>query len=197
MKIIGIELNHVLRNINRQILKYYDKEFSLTCDVDDIDEYKDLDKHVIFKSKKEKHDFFFVDYPYEIYGCANYAEKNLASKVVTWIGDLQNNDDEEVKVIFFSLDEEELSIQSSLFFLSKFGCRARKVIFPTSIDEVFNECDVVITADKRFLENQIPNEKKVVLIEKPFNEDVKEKATLSYGKMTEIISDSDFLNKLK
>ena len=35
---IGIELNHVVRNINKQIIKYYIKEFNLNVDMEDIDE---------------------------------------------------------------------------------------------------------------------------------------------------------------
>ena len=41
---IGIELNHVVRNINKQIIKYYIKEFNLNVDMQDID-----DKEHIFK----------------------------------------------------------------------------------------------------------------------------------------------------
>ena len=34
---IGIELNNVVRDINKQIIKYYAKEFDNTLDIDDID----------------------------------------------------------------------------------------------------------------------------------------------------------------
>ena len=35
---IGIELNDVVRNVNKQILKYYQKDIDPTLDLDDIDD---------------------------------------------------------------------------------------------------------------------------------------------------------------
>ena len=83
------------------------------------------------------------------------------------------------------------------FFLSKIGTRVRKVIFPKSIEEVWEECDVVITARDEFFEKEIPEGKKVVLINRPFNEKVKDKSFLNYDNLSEIITDEDFFNKLK
>ena len=34
---IGIELNYVLRDINKQIIKYYSKEFDPSIDIDEIE----------------------------------------------------------------------------------------------------------------------------------------------------------------
>ena len=38
---IGIELNYVLRDINKQIIKYYSKEFDPSIDIDEIDATSD------------------------------------------------------------------------------------------------------------------------------------------------------------
>ena len=35
---IGIELNHVVRNINRQMLKYYSKDIDPSLDIEEIDD---------------------------------------------------------------------------------------------------------------------------------------------------------------
>jgi hypothetical protein len=198
MLTIGVELNHVVRNINKQIIKYYAKEFSPETDIDEIDDKEDVFKTFAkFNSNYEKNNFIFIDYPYEIFGCASTMEKKLAVKITNWLTDISNIEDEDIRIVFYSLNEGELSIQSTYFFLSKIGTRVRKVFFPKNIDEVWDECDVVITARDEFFEKEIPEGKKVVLINRPFNEKVKDKSFLNYDNLSEIITDEDFFNKLK
>ena len=195
---IGVELNHVVRNINKQIIKYYAKEYALDVDPDDIDDREDVLKTFAkFDSKYERNNFLFIDYPYEIFGCANTMEKKLAVKITNWLTDISNIEDEDIRIIFYSMNEEAITIQSTFFFLSKIGTRVRKVIFPKSIEEVWEECDVVITARDEFFEKEIPEGKKVVLINRPFNKDCKDKAFLNYDNLSEIITDEEFFNKLK
>ena len=195
---IGVELNHVVRNINKQIIKYYAKEYAPDVDPDDIDDREDVLKTFAkFGSKYERNNFIFIDYPYEIFGCANTMEKKLAVKITNWLTDISNIEDEDIRIIFYSMNEEAITIQSTFFFLSKIGTRVRKVIFPKSIEEVWEECDVVITARDEFFEKEIPEGKKVVLINRPFNKDCKDKAFLNYDNLSEIITDEEFFNKLK
>ena len=198
MLTIGVELNHVVRNINKQIIKYYAKEFSPETDIDEIDDKEDVFKAFAkFNSNYEKNNFIFIDYPYEIFGCASTMEKKLAVKITNWLTDISNIEDEDIRIVFYSLNEGELSIQSTYFFLSKIGTRVRKVFFPKNIEEVWDECDIVITARDEFFEKEIPEGKKVVLINRPFNKEVKDKAFLNYDNLSEIITDEDFFNKLK
>lgn len=195
---IGVELNHVVRNINKQIVKYYAKEYAPDVDPDDIDYREDVLKTFAkFDSKYERNNFLYIDYPYEIFGCANTMEKKLAVKITNWLTDISNIEDEDIRIIFYSMNEEAITIQSTFFFLSKIGTRVRKVIFPKSIEEVWEECDVVITARDEFFEKEIPEGKKVVLINRPFNKDCKDKAFLNYDNLSEIITDEEFFNKLK
>ncbi len=195
---IGVELNHVVRNINKQIVKYYAKEYAPDVGPDDIDDREDVLKTFAkFDSKYERNNFLYIDYPYEIFGCASTMEKKLAVKITNWLTDISNIEDEDIRIIFYSMNEEAITIQSTFFFLSKIGTRVRKVIFPKSIEEVWEECDVVITARDEFFEKEIPEGKKVVLINRPFNKDCKDKAFLNYDNLSEIITDEEFFNKLK
>ena len=195
---IGVELNHVVRNINKQIVKYYAKEFTPDVDPDDIDDKENVLKTFAkFNSKYERNNFLYVDYPYEIFGCASTMENKLAVKITNWLTDISNIEDEDIRIIFYSMNEEALTIQSTFFFLSKIGTRVRKVIFPKTIEEVWDECDAVITARDEFFEKEIPEGKKVVLINRPFNKDSKDKAFLNYDNLSEIITDEEFFNKLK
>ena len=197
MLTIGIELNHVVRNINKQILKCYAKEFDPSMDWDELDDHVDVfDNYCKFKSKYEKNNFLYVDYPFEIFGSANTAEKKLAVKITNWLSEITNIEDEDIRIIFYSLDEDALTIQSSFFFLSKIGARVRKVIFPKKLEEVWDECDVVITARNEFFEKETPEGKKVVLINRNFNKENKEKAFLNYDNLSDVINDNEFFNKV-
>jgi hypothetical protein len=193
---IGIELNHVVRNINKQILKYYAKEFDPSMDWDELDDRVDvIEKYCKFKSKKEKNNFIYIDYPYEIFGCAGTAEKKLAVKITNWLADITNIEEEDIRIVFYSLNEEALTIQSTFFFLSKIGARVRKVFFPKKVSEVWDECDVVITANNQMFEEEIPEGKHIVLINREFNEKNKDKAMSNYNNLSEIIDDDNFLKQ--
>ena len=198
MLTIGVELNHVVRNINRQILKYYAKEFDPSMDWEELDDKVDvIEKYTNFKSKFEKNNFIYIDYPYEIFGCANTMEKKLAVRITNWLSDITNIEDEDIRIIFYSLDEDALTIQSTYFFLSKIGARVRKVIFPKTIDELWKECDAVITARNEFFERETPEGKKVILINRDFNKEHKDEAFLNYDNLSDVIDDNNFFNKIK
>lgn len=197
MKTIGIELNHVVRNVNKQIVKYYSKEFDPSADIDEINtEENVLETYAKFEGRNDKYNFLYIDYPYEIFGCANTMEKGLSPKITNWLRDISDIEDEDIRIVFYSMDEDALTIQSTYFFLSKIGTRVRKVFFPKNVEEVWAECDAIITARKEFLEGDVPSGKKVVLINKPFNEEVKEKAHLTYDKLGDVIDDKEFFKKL-
>lgn len=197
MKTIGIEINHVLRNINKQLLKYYQRDVDNTLDIDEIDEEDDvLNKYIKFGSKAEKSNFIYIDYPYEIFACAEPMSKNLPTHILGWLKDMEDNEDEEYRVVYYSLNEENLTIQSTLFFLSKTTTRVREVFFPTSINEIFDKCDIVITANPDVFTAK--NDKKVVIIEKTFNKEEAEKTdALKYSSLEEIIDDKDFFAKIR
>ena len=198
MLTIGVELNHVVRNINRQILKYYAKEFDPSMDVDELDDRKDVIKEYCnFKSKNEKNNFIYIDYPFEIFGSANTVEKKLAVKITNWLTDISNIEDEDIRIIFYSLNEEALTIQSTFFFLSKMGTRVRKIFFPKNIAEIWDECDAVITANNDLFTEEVPEGKKIILINREFNAENKDKAFLNYDNLSDIIDDNNFFNNFK
>lgn len=198
MLTIGIELNHVVRNINRQLLKYYAKEFDPTMDWDELDDKVDVfEKYLKFDSKYAKNNFIYIDYPFELFGSAQTMEKKLAVKMTTWLNEIENIEDEDIRIIFYSLDEDALTIQSTYFFLSKIGTRVRKVIFPKNLKEVWDECDVVITARNQFFDEETPQNKKIVLINRDFNKENKDKAFLNYDNLSDVIADNNFFEKVR
>lgn len=194
---IAIELNHVLRNVNKQILKYYQKDIDPELDIEDIDEKDDVFKYVDFDGKKSRNEFIYIDYPYEIFGCAKTMTKNLPTEMNNWLSELTNYEDDDVYVFFYSLDEEALTIQSSYFFLSKIGTRVRKIIFPQSIEELKGECDVIITANENVVKEFAGDENVYkILINRPTNEELKEKSDKNYDSLSDVLNDDELLNTL-
>jgi hypothetical protein len=125
---IGIELNNVFRNINKQIIKYYGRDYANDYDTDNIDDNDDVfETYAKFDSIRDRKTFMYIDYPYEIYGCAKTMTKDLQVEFNGWLNELTNIDGEEVRVVLFSLEEEALTIQSTLFFLSRMGTRVREI----------------------------------------------------------------------
>ena len=200
---IAIELNHVIRNINKQLLKYYQKDYHPELDTDDIDEKKEnvLKKYIKFDSHRELNQFIYIDYPFEIFGAAKAMDKNLARDVTNWMEEMTNREDEEFRVIYYSLNEEALTIQSSYFFLSKLGTRVREVVFPKSIDEMKDKCEVIISSDEKSIQWAKDNNKQSVKIETNYKDDTSDEerttvADFDYDSMEDVINDTKFLDKL-
>jgi len=193
---IGIELNNVVRNVNKQILKYYQKDIKPELDIDDIDEKDDVFKYAKFDSLTDKNEFIYIDYPFEIFGSAKPMDKELPMLMNNWLSELTNYEDDEVEVSFFSLNEEALTIQSSYFFLSKIGTRVRKIVFPKDIDEIKNDYDVIITGNKEVIDFFDGNDNVyTILIPNGTTDDCK--STEKYDSLNDVIKDNKLLEKLQ
>ena len=193
---IGIELNGVVRNVNKQILKYYQKDINPSLDLDDVDDKDDVFKYAKFDSLTDKNNFIYIDYPYEIFGCAKTMSKDIPMLMNNWLSELTNYEDDDVEISFFSLDEEALTIQSSYFFLSKIGTRVRQIVFPKNVDDIKETYDVIISANKNvldFFENN--DDTYVVQILNKTNE--KCKSNNKYDSLDDVIKDEDFLKEVQ
>lgn len=224
---IGIELNNVYRNINAQILKYVNlSSMNELLEPDDcdsknmvvVDDYEGIDESMKrnlvkgefrFLSKAEKERFLYEDYPLEIFGHAKLSETNLDVMVNKFA---EEHDD--VEIVFFSCNEIDLSMMSTLFFLSKTSTKsARKILFPVDSEDIWKDCDVVVTTDYKFVEQKANakkrrlidkimrrgnNEKRsVVIIDRKFNRRKEDKSDLRYNSLSEAINDDEFYNKIK
>lgn len=199
---IGIELNNVVRNINKQILKYYQKDIDPMLDLDEVDEKDDPFKYAKFETLTDKNEFIYIDYPYEIYGTAKPMDKNLPATLNKWLFELTNYEEDEVEVSFFSLNEDALTIQSTYFFLSKIGTRVRKVVFPKDFTEVENDYDVVVTGNKVLIDNYLSKNDNIttVLITNTTvkeYEDNNDKVDLVYDSLESMINDDKFLSEIQ
>jgi hypothetical protein len=194
---IGIELNDVVRNINKQILKYYKKDIDPSLDLDEVDEKDDVFKYAKFDSNKSRNEFIYIDYPYEIFGCAKTMTKDLQVEMNNWLNELTNYEDDNVEIYFYGLNEESLTIQSSYFFLSKIGTRVRKVIFPRDLNDLTKDTDVIVTANKKVVDF-LDGKKGIysILINNNINSECKDKASANYDSLSDVIKDEGLLNTL-
>ena len=193
---IGIELNGIVRDINNQIVKYYKK------DIDKAFDDEMLDKNVVniinslnFESMKKTNEFLYVDYPYEIYGCAKTCERNLSTLINNWMLKFENTEYDDFELVFFSCDENGLTIQSTYYFLSKIGSRVREMYFPKDSKNMWDVCDVIITTRERIVREK-PEGKVSVLIVKNDNMNLVELVDKSYEKLSDVINDEEFLPSL-
>ena len=199
MKTIAIELNHVIRNINKQIAKYYFRDYNSSLTEDEyekIDSVKEnvLDKYIDFGNKCDLMQFLYEDYPYEIFGCANPIDKDLPGNINTWLYNISNYEKEDIRVIYFSLYEDALTIQSTYFFLSKIGTRVRNVILPKNIEEVYKVADAIITSNKNILLKSPKKIKRVLINNNGTKSKDATKTMLNYDSLNDIIRDKNFLD---
>jgi hypothetical protein len=148
-----------------------------------------------FKSKKSKENFLYVDYPYEIFGCAKTMHRNTSVMLNNWLEEMDNNDLDGSEVSIFSLKENALTIQSTYYFLSKIGCRVRNVFFPKDGKNMWEKCDVIITTNERVVRNK-PENKKVVLIKTSDNTNIEELCDLVYESFDDLLNDDNFFKNI-
>lgn len=188
---IAIELNNIVRDFNAQVLKYYIKDIDPLFDDENIDlNSTDILSVLPFKTKKDRKTFREIDYPYELFGCARTTSKHLHVDIEKWLE--EHKDDE---VIYFSLNERDLTIQSTFFFLSK-GSRVRNVLFPKNAKDIWNYCDVAVTLNKDVVKTK-PTDKKCVLIKKTDNQKLEPYADVAYESLNDLLNDENFGTKLE
>lgn len=195
-KTIAIDINDVLRDYTRQFIKYYqqgvDEDFEIEYDdVTDFDfmnifpfldseGYQDINRYYQFK---------YEDYAYELFARADVTERTLSFKFNLWVQNTLRNFDEDVNpnVIIVSPFEMNLSIQSTLSFLSRIGVRTREFYFPTDSMTIWDRADILITANPNLINNK-PEGKTVIKINTPYNKDAK--ADYEFDSITEVIDGS-------
>jgi len=178
---IGIEMNGVLRDTLLKFRQLYEKfnidlmpeleegqepvfKYEVVEPIDSLD----LLKHFTFPSKDEFYSFMYEEHPMEIFGHSPSVEMSTMNDLNEFYYEMRDNHD-----ILIVSDEIGKSKPASLFFLSKFGCLVEKVKFysESTIDSMWNEIDVLLTANPNLLLN-CPKDKKVIKFETEYNKHV-------------------------
>lgn len=194
---IGIDINDVLRDYTRQFIKYYQKVIDPDFEVD-YDDVTDFNFLNIFPFKDENgdddivmyHKFKYEDCAFELYGRADVMERKLPSLFNLWTQNTLRNFEEEKNphVLIVSPFEMNLSIQSTLSFLSRIGVRTREFYFPIDSQTIWDKCDILITANPNLIENK-PEDKYVFKIKTPYNTETK--TDFEFDSLCDIINDEN------
>jgi len=185
---IGIEMNGVLRDTLLKFRQLYEKfnidlmpeleegqepvfKYEVVEPIDSLD----LLKHFTFPSKDEFYSFMYEEHPMEIFGHSPSVEMSTMNDLNEFYYEMRDNHD-----ILIVSDEIGKSKPASLFFLSKFGCLVEKVKFysESTIDSMWSEIDVLLTANPNLLLNY-PKDKKVIKFETEYNKQVDSDLTIT------------------
>jgi len=200
---IGIELNGVLRDTMGKIIQTYEKVYLES--INDEEEQKQYEvigddepieltdnetsfeygiKYPItslnlmeffnFKDENEFYSFMYEEFPMNIFGHAGSLEYTTFNELNEIYRGLRDNHE-----LLIVSDEIGKSKPASLFFLSKFGSLIEKIKFYSNgtIDSMWNEVDVLLTANPELIQNH-PSNKTIIKFEQEYNKHVDSKYTI-------------------
>jgi hypothetical protein len=130
--------------------------------------------HLAFKKEKEKltakeiyNRFMYEDYVFEIHGSAPIMYKQMDLHVEKFYLKYCNHVD-------FVLKSKEnwFSVPPTLFFLSRIFSRFKKYHFVSSNEEMWDDIDILITTDPEIINGKVPEGKKIIKLERPYNKDL-------------------------
>lgn len=189
---IGISINEVLRDTLSQMDYTYSKYISgkeSTITKDEITSFN-LEDHFTFESKKDLNRFLYDEASLEIFGHADQMIENLMTKFNMFLVGIEEEEEHTVELV----SREFLkSIPSTLFFLSKLGCRASNIRFVKQYEEEWGDVDVLITANPIALKNK-PSNKISVKIKAPYNSDCQ--GDFELDSILDFIKDETLRNKI-
>lgn len=188
---ICITLDDVLRAKTVQFGKMYQRYIDNDIDLDKLDLSSGDLCEIFFDGNILKyHQFLYEDYPFEIFAEASPTTKMVDKNLILWHMDLVQDEDLDfdVELMLANTKEFNASIGNTYFFLSKIATRIREVYFPVDGLDIWNKCDILITADNRLLENK-PENKISIKISTPYNEECE--ADYTYETLQKFIDDKE------
>ena len=172
---IAFDLNGVIRDVFKKAeqvytkfyledesesenVKEYDSENEEWADVENIDSFEygldlpvtsmDLISHFKFKNSDDLYNFFYIDFPMNIFGHS----PSVSGNTFNILNDLyvDYRDKNELTIIS---DEIGKSKPATLFFLSKYGCLIENIKFYSKItlEHTFEQFDIIITSNPDIL----------------------------------------------
>ncbi len=190
---IAFDLNGVIRDIFLKTEQVYTKFYLEEKDDEVVSEYNedtekweenssedsfeyglnlpvtsmDLINHFKFETPEDLYNFFYVDFPMNIFGHS----PSISGNTFNILNDLyvDHRDNNEIYIIS---DEIGKSKPATLFFLSKYGCLIENIKFysKSTLGDTFSEFDVIITSNPDFLSKEDSN-KKIIKINTTYNQE--------------------------
>lgn len=145
----------------------------------------------VFTAKQVYNRFMYEDYVFEIHGTAPLMYKGLDLHAKNFYLKYAAN----AEFTLFSV-ENQFSIPSTLFFLSKMTSRFENIKFIDSNLKMWNDIDVLITTDPEILKLGAPWGKKLIKLNRPYNENIKT-GSLEVLQIADLIDNVDFEKIIK
>lgn len=190
---IAFDLNGVIRDVFTKTAQVYTKFYLEDREEEEVNEYNDetdswdtisgdsrfkheinlpvtsmnLINHFKFEKSEDLYDFFYVDFPMQIFGHSPAVSGNTFNILNDYYVDLR--DEHEIYIIS---DEIGKSKPATLFFLSKYGSLIENIKFysKTTLLNTFNEFDIIITSNPDFLILK-DKSKKIIKVKTTYNTD--------------------------
>ena len=199
---IAIDTNGVLRDVfgkseqvytkfyldekfEEENLKTFDEDSEEWVDSNDEDDFEygmnlpvtsmNLIDHFKFRNEDDLYNFFYIDFPMNIFGHSASVSANTFNILNDLYVDLRDNN--EITIIS---DEIGKSKPATLFFLSKYGCLIENIKFYSKItlEHTFNQFDVIITSNPDILELERINQV-VIKYETTYNKEFSSDYTIN------------------
>ena len=126
-----------------------------------------LIEHFKFKEQEDLYNFFYVDFPMQIFGHSPSISANTFNVLNELYVDLR--DDNEITIIS---DEIGKSKPATLFFLSKYGCLVENIRFYSkiTINDVYENFDIIVTSNPDLLSIDGDN-KTIIKVKTSYNKE--------------------------
>lgn len=182
---IAIDINGVVRDTLGKAEQVYKKffiddyiseegeesfEYSLNLPISSTT----LSNHFAFPTEESFYDFFYVDFPMEIFGHAPSVSGNTFNNLDEIYKFLR--DSHEVYIIS---EEMERSKPATLFFLAKYGCLVENIRFYSKLtqESLWDNFDIILTANPDLI-NNAKKDTQIVKFNKLYNSDVNSKLSI-------------------
>lgn len=188
--VIGITLDEVLRDFLGQLTYTYEKYIQETdIKEGDITDFN-LMNYFKFESIKKMNKFMYTESALEIFGHADQLYDNLMNNFNMFLMDIKDDEEHTVQIVTREVDK---AIPSTLFFLSKLGCRAENIRFVTTYEEKWEGVDVLISANPEALKLK-PDGKISIKINASYNGNAE--SDFELDSILEFIKDEKLRNKI-
>lgn len=153
-------------------------------DLDGISDPCGLTSEFAFENPEEFYNFLYQSMSFEVFAKTNVAYKNAIEDFNNLVNFFESNG---IELDIVSMEKGN-SKPATLFFLSREKCKPKNIRFVDSYIKIWDEYQIVITADKYLILNKRPR-RKLFKIETPQNKD------LNFGLSCQTLK--DVLNKFK
>lgn len=171
---IAITIDEVLRDTLMQIIEVYEKyeigepNFESYDDIVDKDYEKYFPINESYKDVKNLNDLLYNKSSYEIFGAANFMDKDIMEGINEFIYDFYCEPENTLTILS---KEFNRSIPSTLYFLAKTNITVQDYKFVDSYKKIWEDYDLIITAEPEII-SSVPENKTVIKINAPYNLDL-------------------------